>query len=183
MSYTIGEPYTPEYWKGRALRIQELGADSICIKDMAGLMVPTAAGEMIKMLKETVDIPIQLHTHCTSGVAPITYYVAALNGVDVIDTAISPFSGGTSQPSTEVMVETFKGTEYDTGLDISKLEKIAAHFQTIRDKDLKSGLMNTKVLGTDIKRYLAECFRTLYHSLKIRMQRINTLKCFRKYLV
>ena len=151
MSYTIGEPYTPEYWKGRALRIQELGADSICIKDMAGLMVPTAAGEMISMLKETVDIPIQLHTHCTSGVAPITYYVAAQAGVDIIDTAISPFSGGTSQPSTEVMVETFKGTEFDTGLDISKLEKIAAHFQTIRDKDLKSGLMNTKVLGTDIK--------------------------------
>ena len=129
MSYTIGEPYTPEYWKGRALRIQELGADSICIKDMAGLMVPTAAGEMIKMLKETVDIPIQLHTHCTSGVAPITYYVAAHAGVDIIDTAISPFSGGTSQPSTEVMVETFKGTEFDTGLDISKLEKIAATIQ------------------------------------------------------
>ncbi|MBR2296115.1 MAG: oxaloacetate decarboxylase subunit alpha, partial [Clostridia bacterium] len=93
----------------------------------------------------------KIHTHCTSGVAPITYYVAAHAGVDVIDTAISPFSGGTSQPSTEVMVETFRGTEYDTGLDISKLEKIAAHFQTIRDKDLKSGLMNTKVLGTDIK--------------------------------
>jgi oxaloacetate decarboxylase alpha subunit len=118
---------------------------------MAGLMVPTAATEMITMLKENVEIPIHLHTHCTSGVAPITYYCAVQAGVDCIDTAISPFSGGTSQPSTEVMVETFKGTEFDTGLDISKLEKIAAHFQTVRDKDLKSGLMNTKVLGTDIK--------------------------------
>jgi oxaloacetate decarboxylase alpha subunit len=118
---------------------------------MAGLMVPNAASEMIGMLKANVDIPIQLHTHCTSGVAPITYYTAVLAGCDIIDTAISPFSGGTSQPSTEVMVETFRGTEYDTGIDISKLEKIAAHFQTVRDKDLKSGLMNTKVLGTDIK--------------------------------
>ena len=84
------------------------------------------------------------------GVAPITYYKAALAGVDIIDCAISPFSGGTSQPATEVMVETFRGTEYDTGIDIAKLEKIAAHFGTIRDKDLASGLMNTKVLATDI---------------------------------
>lgn len=151
MSYTIGEPYTPEYWKDLALRIQDMGADSICIKDMAGLMVPTAAEEMISMLKANVEIPIQLHTHCTSGVAPITYYTAVKAGVDIIDTAISPFSGGTSQPATEVMVETFRGTEYDTGLDIGRLEKIAAHFQTVREAALKSGLMNTKVLGTDIK--------------------------------
>ena len=151
MSYTIGEPYTPEYWKDLALRIQDMGADSICIKDMAGLMVPTAAEEMISMLKANVEIPIQLHTHCTSGVAPITYYTAVKAGVDIIDTAISPFSGGTSQPATEVMVETFRGTEYDAGLDIGRLEKIAAHFQTVREAALKSGLMNTKVLGTDIK--------------------------------
>ena len=151
MSYTIGEPYTPEYWKDLALRIQDLGADSICIKDMAGLMVPAAASEMVSMLKANVEIPIHLHTHCTSGVAPITYYTAVRAGVDCIDTAISPFSGGTSQPATEVMVETFRGTEFDTGIDISKLEGIAAHFQNVRDAALKSGLMNTKVLGTDIK--------------------------------
>ena len=151
MSYTIGEPYTAEYWKDLALRIQDMGADSICIKDMAGLMVPNAAAEMIGMLKANIEIPVHLHTHCTSGVAPITYYTAVLAGVDGIDTAISPFSGGTSQPSTEVMVETFRGTEHDTGLDMGRLEKIAAHFQTVRDKDIKSGLMATKVLGTDIK--------------------------------
>jgi oxaloacetate decarboxylase alpha subunit len=150
MSYTIGEPYTPEYWKDLALRIQDLGADSICIKDMAGLMVPKAAGEMISMLKANVDIPIDLHTHCTSGVAPITYYTAVQAGCDIIDTAISPFSGGTSQPATEVMVETFRGTEYDTGLDINKLSKVAECFQGVREKDLESGLLNTKVLATDI---------------------------------
>ena len=150
MSYTIGEPYTPEYWKDLALRIQDLGADSICIKDMAGLMVPKAAGEMISMLKENVEIPIDLHTHCTSGVAPITYYTAVQAGCDIIDTAISPFSGGTSQPATEVMVETFRGTEYDTGLDINKLSKVAECFQGVREKALESGLLNTKVLATDI---------------------------------
>lgn len=150
VSYTIGEPYTAEYWKDLALRIRDMGADSICIKDMAGLMVPNAATEIITMFKEAVDIPIQLHTHSTSGVAPITYYKAALAGVDIIDTAISPFSGGTSQPATEVMVETFRNTEYDTGIEIAKLEKIAAHFSTVREAALKSGLMNTKVLATDI---------------------------------
>ena len=150
MSYTIGEPYTPEYWKDLALRIQDLGADSICIKDMAGLMVPKAAGEMISMLKENVEIPVDLHTHCTSGVAPITYYTAVQAGCDIIDTAISPFSGGTSQPATEVMVETFRGTEFDTGLDINKLSKVAECFQGVREKALESGLLNTKVLATDI---------------------------------
>ena len=150
MSYTIGEPYTPEYWKDLALRIQDLGADSICIKDMAGLMVPKAAGEMISMLKENVEIPIDLHTHCTRGVAPITYYTAVQAGCDIIDTAISPFSGGTSQPATEVMVETFRGTEYDTGLDINKLSKVAECFQGVRERALESGLLNTKVLATDI---------------------------------
>ena len=151
MSYTIGEPYTPEYWVDLSKKIQDLGADSICIKDMAGLMVPEAARAMIRALKQNLDIPIQLHSHCTSGVAPITYFVAVQEGCDIIDCAISPFSGGTSQPSTEVMVETFKGTEYDTGLDMSKLEQIADHFRVVRENALASGLMNTKALATDIK--------------------------------
>ncbi len=151
MSYTIGEPYTPEYWVGLAKKIQDMGADSICIKDMAGLMVPNAAREMIRALKANLDIPIQLHSHCTSGVAPITYYVAVKEGCDVVDCAISPFSGGTSQPATEVMAETFRGTEYDTGLDMEKLEKIADHFREVREKNLASGQMSTKVLATDIK--------------------------------
>ena len=151
MSYTIGEPYTPEYWVNLSKKIQDLGADSICIKDIAGLMVPTAARDMIRALKQNLDIPIQLHSHCTSGVAPITYFVAVQEGCDIIDCAISPFSGGTSQPSTEVMVETFKGTEYDTGLDMGKLEQIADHFRVVRENALASGLMNTKALATDIK--------------------------------
>ena len=150
MSYTIGEPYTLDYWKDLALRIQDFKADSIAIKDMAGLLVPTAAAELVAMLKENVEIPVHVHTHCTSGVAPITYYTAVQAGADGVDTAISPFSGGTSQPATEVIVETFKGTEYDTGLDMSKLVQIAEHFNGIRDAALESGLLSTKVLATDI---------------------------------
>ena len=151
MSYTIGEPYTPEYWANLAKKIQDMGADSICIKDMAGLMVPNAARDMVRSLKKSVDIPIQLHSHCTSGVAPITYYVAIQEGCDIIDCAISPFSGGTSQPPTEVMVETFAGTEYDTGLDQKLLEKIADHFRGVREEALATGLMSPKALATDIK--------------------------------
>lgn len=151
MAYTIGEPYTLDYWRDLALRIQDMGADSICIKDMAGLMVPEAAKSIITMLKENVNIPIHLHSHCTSGVAPITYFTAVQAGCDGLDTAISPFSSGTSQPATEVMVETFAGTEHDTGLDQHILEKIADHFVGVREKALESGLMSTKVLATDIK--------------------------------
>ena len=151
VSYTIGEPYTPEYWIDLAKRLEDMGADSMCIKDMAGLLTPTACHELVTNLKANVALPIHIHSHCTSGVAPITYYVGILAGADGIDTAISPFSGGTSQPSTEVMVETFAGTEFDTGLDQHKLERIADHFKTVREKALASGLMNTKVLATDIK--------------------------------
>ena len=151
MSYTIGEPYTLEYWEKLAHAMEEMGADSICVKDMAGLMVPSAATELISMLKDKVSVPIHLHSHCTSGTAPMTYYAAVQSGVDGLDTAISPFSGGTSQPATEVMVETFKGTDRDTGIDLEVLEKIADHFDGVRNRALESGLMSTKVLATDIK--------------------------------
>ena len=151
LSYTLGDAYTMDYWKDIAKRIEDMGADSICIKDMAGLLLPYAATELVSGLKETVHIPIQLHTHYTSGVASMTYMRAVEAGCDVIDTAISPFALGTSQPATEVMVETFKRTVYDTGLDMNLLAEIADYFRPIREEALDSGLMSTKVLGTDIK--------------------------------
>ena len=117
LSYTLGDAYTLEYWVDMAKKIEEMGADSICIKDMAGLLVPYKATEMISAMKSATKLPIQLHTHYTSGVASMTYLKAVEAGVDVIDCAISPFALGTSQPATEVMVETFKGTPYDTGYD------------------------------------------------------------------
>ena len=154
LAYTLGDAYTLEYWTGMAKKIEEMGADSICIKDMAGLLVPYKATELVQALKETVKIPIDLHSHYTSGVASMTYMKAVEAGVDVIDTAISPFALGTSQPATEVMVETFKGTPYDTGLDQKLLAEIADYFRPIRDEALDSGLLNPKNLGVNIKTLL-----------------------------
>lgn len=151
LSYTLGDAYTLDYWKDMAKKIEDMGAKSLCIKDMAGLLVPVKATELVQALKESVEIPIDLHTHYTSGVAAMTYMKAAEAGCDIIDTAMSPFSMGTSQPATEVMVEVFKGTEYDTGLDQTKLAEIADYFRPLREEALQSGLMNTKVLGVNIQ--------------------------------
>lgn len=151
LSYTLGDAYTMDYWKDMAKKIEDLGAKSLCIKDMAGLLTPYEATELVTALKESVDIPIDLHTHYTSGVAAMTYMKAVEAGCDIIDTAMSPFALGTSQPATEVMVETFRGTPYDTGLDQNLLAEIAEYFRPMREEALQSGLMNTKVLGVNIK--------------------------------
>ncbi len=127
---------------------------SICVKDMAGLLVPYQATELVTALKEAVSIPIEMHTHYTSGVASMTYLKSVEAGADIIDTAISPFALGTSQPATEVMVETFKGTPYDTGFDQNLLAEIADYFRPIRDEALDSGLLNPKNLGVNIKTLL-----------------------------
>ncbi|MCC8044461.1 MAG: oxaloacetate decarboxylase subunit alpha [Clostridiales bacterium] len=154
MSYTLGDAYTLEYWVDLAKRIEDMGADSICIKDMAGLLLPYQATELVQALKSAVKLPIQLHTHYTSGVASMTYLKAVEAGVDVIDTAMSPFALGTSQPATEVMVETFKGTPYDTGFDSQLLDEIADYFRPMRDEALESGLLNPKNMGVNIKTLL-----------------------------
>lgn len=154
LSYTLGDAYTLDYWIEVAKRIEDMGANSICIKDMAGLLVPYKATELVEALKGAVSLPIQLHTHYTSGVASMTYLKAVEAGVDVIDTAMSPFALGTSQPATEVMVETFKGTPYDTGFDQNLLSEIADYFRPIRDEALESGLLNPKNMGVNIKTLL-----------------------------
>ena len=154
LSYTLGDAYTLDYWKNIAKEIEEMGADSICIKDMAGLLVPVKATELVTALKESVKIPIQIHTHYTSGVASMTYLKCVEAGADVIDTAMSPFSMGTSQPATEVMVEALKGTPYDTGLDQNLLAEIADYFRPIQEDALKTGLLNPKVMGVNIKTLL-----------------------------
>ena len=154
LCYTLSDVHTLEYWVDLAKRIEDMGADSICIKDMAGLLVPYKAAELVKALKENVSLPIDLHTHYTSGVASMTQLKAVEAGCDIIDTAISPFALGTSQPATEVMVETFKGTPYDTGLDNNLLAEIADYFRPIRQRALDTGLLNPKVLGVDIQALL-----------------------------
>ncbi len=151
MSYTLGDAYTIDYWTDLAKRIEEMGADSICIKDMAGLLSPYAAEDLIGALKDCVDVPIDVHTHYTSGMGSMTYLKSVESGADIIDTAISPFALGTSQPATEVMVQTFKGTPYDTGLDIDLLVEIANYFTPIREEAIRTGLLDPKVLGVNIK--------------------------------
>ena len=150
LSYTLGDAYTLDYWKDIAKRIEDMGAQSLCIKDMAGLLTPYAAQELVSSLRESTQLPIDIHTHYTSGVAAMTLLKSVEAGADIIDTASSPFAMGTSQPATEVMVETFKGTPYDTGLDINLLSEIADYFEPYREECLKSGLLNTKVLGVNI---------------------------------
>ena len=154
LSYTLGDAYTLEYWMDMAKRVEDMGAHSICIKDMAGLLLPYKAQELVEALKSATKLPIDLHTHYTSGVASMTYLKAVEAGVDIIDTAMSPFALGTSQPATEVMVETFRGTPYDTGLDQQLLAEIADYFMPQREAALKSGLLNPKVLGVNIKTLL-----------------------------
>lgn len=151
MAYTTGRAYTLDYWKKLADDMQSMGADSICIKDMAGILLPKEARKLVTALKETVSVPIQLHSHCTCGTAPIVYMEAAAAGCDGIDTAISPFALGTSQPATEVMVEAFRDTEQDTGLDQIKLAEIANHFKGIRDRFLNEKIIEPKVMGIDFE--------------------------------
>ena len=154
LSYTLGDAYTLDYWKETAKKVEDMGADSLCIKDMAGLLVPYKATELVQALKEGTSLPIELHTHYTSGVGGMTYLKAVEAGCDIIDTAMSPLAMGTSQPATEVMVETFRGTEFDTGLDQNLLAEIADYFRPYQEECLANGLLNPKVMGVNIKTLL-----------------------------
>ena len=151
LCYTLGDAYTLEYWENLAREVENLGADSLCIKDMAGLLLPKQATELVEALKKGTKLPIEMHTHYTTGMASMTYLKAIEAGADIIDTASTPFSMGTSQPSTDVMVAALQGTEYDTGLDLDKLIAISNYFQPYREECIKSGLLSTKVLGVDVK--------------------------------
>ncbi len=149
ISYTTGDVFTDEYYVKYAKVLEEEGADSICLKDMAGLLTPYATYNLVKALKKAVKIPIQIHSHYTSGLASMVMLKAIEAGADIIDTAISPLALGTSHPATESMVAALKGTEYDTGLDLNKLNKVREYFQPLREKYIQSGLLNTKMLGVD----------------------------------
>lgn len=149
-SYTLGDAYTLEYWEKLAKDLENMGADSLCIKDMAGLLLPYTTYELVKKLKSATKLPIELHTHYTSGMASMSVIKAVEAGCDIVDTALSPFALGTSQPSTDVTVKAFEGTEYDTGLDINKLIDLAKHFAKYRDEALNTGLLSPKVLGVNV---------------------------------
>jgi oxaloacetate decarboxylase alpha subunit len=150
IAYTTSPFHSIDRFVSDARQLQDMGADSVCIKDMAGLLLPYTAFALVKALKETLTVPIELHTHYTSGVGSMTYLKAIEAGCDIVDTALSPLALGTSQPPTEPLVATLAGTEYDTGLDLLKITPISDHFRMIREKWLSSGLLDPKVLGVDI---------------------------------
>jgi oxaloacetate decarboxylase alpha subunit len=149
-SYTTSPYHSIEKFVADARQLEEMGADSICIKDMAGLLLPYDAYNLVKALKETVRIPVELHTHYTSGMGSMTYLKAIEAGVDIIDTALSPLALGTSQPATEPMVAALTGTPWETGLDLDQLSEISEHFRGVRERWIKSGVIDPSVLGVDV---------------------------------
>ncbi len=148
--YTTSEFHTNDRFVELAKQLEGMGADSICIKDMAGLLKPYVTYDLVSKMKEAVNIPIQLHTHYTSGEGSMVYLKAIEAGVDVVDCAMSPLAMGTSQPPTEPLVAALQGTPYDTGLDMDKLIEASNYFKPLREKYIESGLMNPKVMGVDV---------------------------------
>ena len=151
LCYTESPVHNEEYFVKLAKELEQMGADVICIKDMANLLLPFDAYSLVKKLKENVSVPIHLHTHNTTGTGDMTYLMAAQAGVDIVDCALSPMANGTAQPSTEALVATLKGTPRDTGLDLTKLGDVAAHFRTVADKMKADGILDPKVLNVDTK--------------------------------
>ena len=151
MSYTTSPVHNEDYFVRLACELEKMGADTICIKDMANLLLPYDAYSLVKKLKENVSVPIHLHTHNTTGTGDMVYLMAAQAGVDIVDTALSPMANGTSQPTTEALVATLKGTDRDTGLDLEQLADAAAHFRTVAGKLKEQGSLDPKVLNVDTK--------------------------------
>ncbi len=151
ISYTTGPVFDLDYYTNYAKQLEDTGADSICIKDMAGLLTPYGTYDLVKAIKETVKIPVQVHSHSTSGLASMVLMKAVEAGADVIDTALSPLAMGTSHPATESIVAALSGTPYDTGLNIEQLDEISKHFAGLKEEYLESGLLSTKVMGVDAK--------------------------------
>lgn len=151
ISYTVSPVHNIEYFVKLAKLLEKMGADTICIKDMANLLLPYDAYKLVSELKRSVSVPIHLHTHNTAGTGDMTNLMAAQAGVDIVDTALSPLANGASQPATESLVATLQGTDRDTGLDLVKLNEAAAYFRTVADKLKKEGILDPKVLSVDTK--------------------------------
>ena len=151
ISYTVSQVHNIEYFVKLATLLEKMGADTICIKDMANLLLPYDAYKLVSELKRSVNVPIHLHTHNTAGTGDMTNLMAAQAGVDIVDCALSPLANGTSQPATESLVATLQGTDRDTGLDLVKLNEAAAYFRKIADKLKNEGILDPKVLSVDTK--------------------------------
>ena len=149
ISYTVSPVHNEDYFVKLAKELVQMGADTICIKDMANLLLPYDAYSLITRMKKEIDVPIHLHTHNTTGTGDMVYLMAAQAGVDIVDTALSPFGNGTAQPATEPLVATLKGTDRDTGLDLIKLSEAAKIMRPVADRMIKDGTISVKALGVD----------------------------------
>ena len=173
LSYTESPVHNEEYFVKLAKELEQMGADVICIKDMANLLLPFDAYSLVKKLKENVSVPIHLHTHNTTGTGDMTYLMAAQAGVDIVDTALSPLANGTAQPSTEALVATLKGTARDTGLDLEALSDVAAHFRGVADKMKADGILDPKVLNVDTKTLLYQVPGGMLSNLLSQLKQAN----------
>ncbi|MDR1572075.1 MAG: oxaloacetate decarboxylase subunit alpha [Clostridiales Family XIII bacterium] len=182
VSYTISPVHTNEMFIGLGREIEGMGADSFCIKDMAGLLDPYNTYSLVKDLKNALKIPVELHTHATSGLGAMAYMKAAEAGVDIIDTAISPFGEGSSQPSTEPMVYALRGTGRDTGISLEALDGIAAHFRPIREKYIASGLLDPKLMGVDINTLVYQVPGGMLSNLVSQLRQSNAMDRFEDVL-
>ena len=151
LSYTVSPVHNDEYFVNVAKELEKMGADSVCIKDMANLLLPYHAYDLVRKLKDNVSVPIHLHTHNTAGTGDMVNLMAAQAGVDIVDCALSAMANGTSQPSTEALVATLEGTERDTGLSLDKLNEASVHFRGVADRMMKEGILDPKVLRADAK--------------------------------
>lgn len=173
ISYTISPVHTQQYYLNLIKDFENAGADSICIKDMSGILLPFQAYELIKAVKEITDLPIELHNHCTSGIAQMTMLKAIEAGIDIVDTAISPLSSGTSQPCTESLYLSLQGTERDPELDIDRLNNIADYFKPIINKYIENGTLSTKVLMTEPKTLLYQVPGGMLSNMINQMKSLN----------
>ncbi|AIS52429.1 pyruvate carboxylase subunit B [Thermoanaerobacter kivui] len=179
--YTISPVHNIDHYLKVAKELVQLGVDSICIKDMSGILTPYTAYELVKSLKETVNVPIQLHSHYTSGMAAMTYLKAIEAGADIIDTAISPLALGTSQPATETMVAVLKGTQYDTGLDMELLSEIAEHFKEVKQSHSKDSDLSM-VTGVDTDVLIYQVPGGMLSNLILQLKQQNALHKYEEVL-
>ena len=173
MSYTISPVHSVDYFVDLAVTLEKLGADTICVKDMANLLLPYTAYDLIKKLKKAVKVPIHLHTHNTAGTGDMVILKAIEAGVDIVDTALSPLGNGTSQPATEPLVAALKDTPYDTGLDLNLLSECAVHFRKVAKRLQDDGFLDPKVLGVDANTLLYQVPGGMLSNLISQLKQMN----------
>lgn len=182
IAYTTSDVHTIDYYEALGKKLAEMGADSICIKDMAGILTPKKCRELVKRIKTATSLPIIVHTHCTSGIAQLTYQAAIESGAERIDTALSPFSEGTSQPATESMAISLLEDGYDLSIDVEKMEKAANYFREIKDKYLENGLLDPKMLTPDPRALLYQVPGGMLSNMYSQLKQVNATDRYEEVL-